>query len=146
MPLSAADPFKRPNILLLKEGTDTSQGKAQIIANINACHAIEEKGIDPAEKGTIHISTSLVNGDPQHVELRITDSGSGIPEDVKNRIFEPFFTTKPVGKGTGQGLAIVHNVVIDKHSGQLHVESTVNKGTTFIILLPVNPPQNKELE
>jgi PAS domain S-box-containing protein len=113
---------------------------------INACHAIEEKGINPSEKGTIHISTSLVDGDSQKVELRVRDSGSGMPEEVKNRIFEPFFTTKPVGKGTGQGLAIVHNVVIDKHSGQLHVESTVNKGTTFIILLPVNPPQNKELE
>ena len=113
---------------------------------INACHAIEEKGINPTEKGTIHISTSLVDGDFLDVELRVSDSGSGISEEVKNRIFEPFFTTKPVGKGTGQGLAIVHNVVIDKHSGQLHVESTVNKGTTFIILLPVNPPQNKELE
>ena len=80
------------------------------------------------------------------VELRIQDSGAGIPDEAKNRIFEPFFTTKPVGKGTGQGLAIVHNVVIDKHSGQLHVESAVNKGTTFIICLPVNPPHSKEPE
>ena len=112
---------------------------------INACHAIEEKGMKAEEKGVIHISTSLVERDSRFVELRIRDSGSGIPEDVKNRIFEPFFTTKPVGKGTGQGLAVVHNVVIDKHSGQLHVDSTVNEGTTFIILLPVNPPQNKEL-
>jgi PAS domain S-box-containing protein len=113
---------------------------------INACHAIEEKRMDTEEKGVIHISTFLVDGDSLDVELRVSDSGSGIPEEVKNRIFEPFFTTKPVGKGTGQGLAIVHNVVIDKHSGQLHVESTVNKGTTFIILLPVNPPQNKALK
>ena len=112
---------------------------------INACHAIEEKGMKTEEKGVIHISTSLVDRDSCFVELRIRDSGSGIPEDVKNRIFEPFFTTKPVGKGTGQGLAVVHNVVIDKHSGQLHVDSTVNEGTTFIILLPVSPPQNKEL-
>ena len=113
---------------------------------INACHAIEGKGLNPEEKGTIRISTTLVQQEVPMVELRVQDSGTGIPDEVRNRIFEPFFTTKPVGKGTGQGLAIVHNVVIDKHSGQLHVESAVNKGTTFIICLPVNPPHSKEPE
>ena len=113
---------------------------------INACHAIEGKGLNPEEKGTIRISTTLVQQEVPMVELRVQDSGTGIPDEVRNRIFEPFFTTKPVGKGTGQGLAIVHNVVIDKHSGQLHVESAVNKGTTFIICLPVYPPLSKEPE
>ncbi len=121
----------------------------QVLLNlvINACHAIEEKGLSPGEKGRIQIKTRLVKQDDlPHVELSISDSGTGIPEDVRARIFEPFFTTKAVGKGTGQGLAIVHNVVIDKHSGRLHVESELNEGTTFIIVIPLNLPQNTKSE
>ena len=119
----------------------------QVLLNliINACHAIEGKGLVPEEKGCIQISTRLAEkGDQPMVELRVSDSGAGIPEGVRARIFEPFFTTKPVGKGTGQGLAIVHNVVVDKHSGQLHVESEQNVGTTFIVHLPVDLQNNKE--
>ena len=119
----------------------------QVLLNliINACHAIEGKGLAPEEKGCIQISTRLdENAAQSMVELRISDSGCGIPEGVRARIFEPFFTTKPVGKGTGQGLAIVHNVVVDKHSGQLHVESEQNVGTTFIVHLPVYLQNNKE--
>ncbi|MFZ0953968.1 MAG: ATP-binding protein, partial [Candidatus Sulfotelmatobacter sp.] len=71
-----------------------------------------------------------------HVEIRICDSGSGIPEKVRARIFDPFFTTKEVGKGTGQGLAIAHSVVVDKHDGSIHFETKEGKGTTFIICLP----------
>ena len=91
------------------------------------------------QKGSINIATKEVELQAQRfVELRLSDSGVGIPADARDRIFEPFFTTKPVGKGTGQGLAIVHNVVIDKHSGQLHVESKENKGTTFVVCLPID--------
>ncbi|HEY0253096.1 MAG TPA: ATP-binding protein, partial [Kofleriaceae bacterium] len=56
---------------------------------------------------------------------------------IRHRIFEPFFTTKDVGKGTGQGLAIAHSVIVDKHHGKLSFESEVGIGTTFIISLPV---------
>ena len=106
---------------------------------INACHAIEEKGLVSGQKGSIKIATKEVELQSQRfVELRLSDSGVGIPAEARDRIFEPFFTTKPVGKGTGQGLAIVHNVVIDKHSGQLHVESKENKGTTFVVCLPID--------
>ena len=71
------------------------------------------------------------------VVVRIADNGTGIPEAIRQKIFEPFFTTKPIGKGTGQGLAIAHSVIVDKHKGRITVESEPGKGTTFIITLPV---------
>ena len=69
--------------------------------------------------------------------VEISDTGAGMPPHVQQRIFEPFFTTKEVGKGTGQGLAIAHNVIVDKHGGTIKVSSAPAKGTTFIIRLPI---------
>ena len=66
-----------------------------------------------------------------------SDNGGGIPEQVQERIFEPFFTTKEVGVGTGQGLAIAHNVVVKSHNGQIWFQSVENQGTTFFIKLPM---------
>jgi PAS domain S-box-containing protein len=108
---------------------------------INAVHAIAEKnGKDSERKGTISISTRN-SGDS--VEVRIGDTGAGIPEKVRPKIFDPFFTTKDVGKGTGQGLAISHSVIVEKHGGTIDLETEVGKGTTFIVRLPV---QNTESE
>jgi two-component system, NtrC family, sensor kinase len=87
-------------------------------------------------KKIIAISTN-VNKD--NVEIRIRDSGTGIPKAIRNLIFDPFFTTKETGKGTGQGLAISYNVIVKKHKGSLSFETEEGKGTTFIISLPVNP-------
>ena len=70
----------------------------------------------------------------------MADTGTGIPEEIRRKIFDPFFTTKGVGKGTGQGLAIAHSVVVDKHGGELRLESAVGQGTTFIIRLPLRLP------
>jgi signal transduction histidine kinase len=78
-------------------------------------------------------------------EIHISDTGIGIPDEIKNRIFDPFFTTKKVGKGTGQGLAIVHNVIIEKHGGNIIVESSPGQGTTFILRLPLTS-ETKETE
>jgi signal transduction histidine kinase len=72
------------------------------------------------------------------MEIRITDSGCGIPESVRRNVFDPFFTTKPVGQGTGQGLAIAHAVIVHKHGGQITFESEVGRGTTFLIKLPLD--------
>jgi signal transduction histidine kinase len=75
--------------------------------------------------------------DGEHAVVEIQDTGGGIPESIRPRIFDPFFTTKEVGKGTGQGLAIVRSVVVDKHGGKLDVDSVVGRGTTFTMRLPI---------
>jgi PAS domain S-box-containing protein len=108
----------------------------QVILNLilNAAHAIADVvGKGGSEKGTIRVQTRNC---PEWVEIRIQDTGAGIPEKVQGRIFDPFFTTKEVGQGTGQGLAIARSVVVDKHAGSIHFETEEGKGTTFIIRLP----------
>jgi signal transduction histidine kinase len=71
------------------------------------------------------------------VEIRVADNGPGISQAIRNRVFDPFFTTKEPGKGTGQGLAIAHTVIADKHKGAITFESVEGQGTTFIIRLPL---------
>jgi PAS domain S-box-containing protein len=99
---------------------------------VNAAHAIKEKKSE--KKGTITISTKHVD---KNVRVVIGDTGSGIPKDIIEKVFDPFFTTKPVGKGTGQGLALVHSVIIDGHGGTLRVDSKQGEGSEFIFTLPV---------
>jgi len=109
----------------------------QVILNliINAAHAIADVVGDGSRgKGTIHIQTRR---DGDWAEIRVRDTGTGIPEAVRGRIFDPFFTTKQVGKGTGQGLAIAHSVIVKKHGGSITFETEVGKGTTFITRLPI---------
>lgn len=102
---------------------------------VNAAQAIAERlGPHPTTKGRITIRTRRT--DPW-AEIRISDTGCGIPEAIRERIFEPFFTTKPVGKGSGQGLPIVRNVIVDKHGGTIDFESQVGQGTTFTLRLPL---------
>ena len=110
----------------------------QVILNliINATHAIADVVGDGGNaKGTITITTRQ---DQDWAEIRVQDTGAGIPEKIRNRIFEPFFTTKGVGKGTGQGLAISRSVVVDKHGGTIAFETEIGKGTTFIVRLPIS--------
>ncbi len=116
----------------------------QVILNmiINAAHAIEEKhGKNALDKGTINIQTGL---EEDMVFIKISDSGKGIEKDKIDRIFDPFFTTKEVGKGTGQGLAISHDVIVEKHNGKIIVESEIGKGTTFKIFLPAEKENENE--
>jgi signal transduction histidine kinase len=111
----------------------------QVVLNliVNAAHAIGDVVKGTANKGKIRVATRVL-GD--QIEIAITDTGKGIPVDVRSRIFDPFFTTKEVGKGTGQGLAIARNVVVDKHGGTLHFETEVGQGTSFYIRLPIAGP------
>jgi two-component system NtrC family sensor kinase len=85
--------------------------------------------------GKLKISTEY-NQKEETIKIEITDTGYGIPEENLPHLFEPFFSSKPTGKGTGLGLSIVYEI-IDEHDGSIEVESEVNKGTTFIIKLPV---------
>ncbi len=71
------------------------------------------------------------------VEIRIQDTGCGIPQEIRERVFDPFFTTKAVGKGTGQGLAITRSIVVEKHRGDLTFETEEHRGITFIIRLSI---------
>ena len=93
---------------------------------VNAAHAIEKQGE----------ITVVTRREGDQVVIAISDTGGGIPEELKSRIFEPFFTTKEVGKGTGLGLSISYDI-IKKHNGSIEVESEVGVGTTFTIKLPI---------
>lgn len=106
----------------------------QVLLNIliNAAHSVKAKGSQVL--GLITISTYA---DDRFVYCSISDSGIGIPETIRNNIFDPFFTTKPVGQGTGLGLSISYDIIVNKHQGEILLESEVGKGSTFIIKLPV---------
>lgn len=120
----------------------------QVLLNmiVNAAHAIEQKS-DAGDRemkgvalgagnqlGTITISTQREDA---WAIIKISDTGCGIPQHDADKIFEPFFTTKPAGKGTGQGLAIAHSVVVDRHSGAIRCQSEVGQGTTFTLRIPI---------
>lgn len=114
----------------------------QVFLNLitNAAHAIADAA---AKQGTEGLGKIRINSalNEDSVEIRISDTGTGIPLKIRKKIFDPFFTTKEVGKGTGQGLAISHNVIKEKHDGELTFETEIGKGTTFIIRLPLNSSQ-----
>lgn len=105
---------------------------------VNAADAIREKqqnGQHNDEKGLICAKTW---SDDSNVYISISDTGTGIPDTVINKIFDPFFTTKEVGKGTGQGLTIAHDIIVNKHQGNIQVSSKPGQGTTFTIQLPID--------
>ena len=99
---------------------------------LNATHAIAEVHTPP-DRGVIRIRTWA---DDESVFISVTDNGCGIAADIQPRIYDPFFTTKPIGKGTGQGLAIAHSIVVDRHAGSISFETTPGQGTTFLVRLP----------
>jgi PAS domain S-box-containing protein len=109
----------------------------QVILNmiINAVQAIQEKfPADSEQKGKIIISTRTGEN---KVIIKIEDTGKGMPEAIQQRIFDPFFTTKGIGKGTGQGLSLAHQIIVQKHQGTINVFSILGEGTTFTIELPI---------
>ncbi len=108
---------------------------SQVILNmiVNASHAIEAAKRE--QKGVISITSNL---DGNHAEVRISDTGTGIPKEAQDHVFNPFFTTKDVGRGTGQGLAIAQDIVVGKHQGELYFETEEGVGTTFIMRLPLS--------
>ena len=111
----------------------------QVFINLinNAAQAVHP------DTGEITVSTRVV--DEGHVAVEVADNGSGIPPEILSKIFDPFFTTKEVGKGTGLGLSIAYKI-IDQHGGKISVDSTVNAGTRFTIVLPLQAPETAEEE
>jgi signal transduction histidine kinase len=122
----------------------------------NAIDALEENRVNsnserPTDLPYIWIRTELKEDDSLYgtdrgrswVLIRIADNGSGMSEAVHRRLFDPFFTTKPVGKGTGLGLSISYRIVVEKHKGQLLVNSQLGQGTEFIIELPLRQSLDK---
>jgi PAS domain S-box-containing protein len=110
----------------------------QVFMNIisNAIDVLDEEAQNDQklQYPQIKICTETTNN---CVKIRISDNGSGIPSNVKNKIFDPFFTTKPVGKGTGLGLSISYQIVVEKHGGSLECFSQLDRGTEFVISLPI---------
>lgn len=108
----------------------------QVVLNliVNASHAIADVVGDSGDKGRITIQTS---SDETHAEIRVADTGTGIPENARPKVFEPFFTTKEIGKGTGQGLSLAYNCVVKRHRGTINFETELGTGTTFTIRLPL---------
>jgi signal transduction histidine kinase len=104
---------------------------------VNAAQAIEDAVGTSGDRGRITIAT---HSDGDHVVVTIADTGGGIPDAVAGRIFDPFFTTKEVGRGTGQGLAISHTIVNERHGGALTFSTVVGEGTTFYVSLPITEP------
>jgi signal transduction histidine kinase len=106
---------------------------------VNAAHAVEDVVAGTDRKGLITIRT---RHEGEMALIAISDTGAGIPEGIRPRIFDPFFTTKPVGKGTGQGLAIASSSVRDRHGGELTFETAEGHGTTFFIRIPIAPKRS----
>lgn len=107
---------------------------SQVILNliVNSAHAIEAAKREA--KGKIKITTSVIDN---WLEFTISDSGTGIPKEAQEYVFNPFFTTKDVGKGTGQGLAVVHDIVVSKHEGEITFQTEEGIGTIFTVHLPL---------
>jgi len=100
---------------------------------VNAAHAIKDAGKD-LDNGEITIRLAA-EGD--QAVICVSDNGCGVPEENLTKLYDPFFTTKEVGRGTGQGLAISHSIVVDKHGGDIGVRSQVGVGTEFTVRLPI---------
>jgi PAS domain S-box-containing protein len=153
----------RPEILIEKHYGDLPQVECyagqlnQVFMNLlgNAIDALDEDAqehgswqiisdrpqwVRPDGKASqIVIKTELVGGD--RLLIKIADNGNGVPENIRNRLFDLFFTTKPVGKGTGLGLSISYQIVTEVHHGRLSFNSELNKGTEFIIDIPLVQPK-----
>ena len=114
-----------------------SQELNQVFSNLilNATDAIQERMQNDKDfkRGLIRIQTRYENNE---ASIQISDNGCGIPATIIERVFEPFFTTKEIGKGTGQGLAIVKNIITNRHGGRISIQSHVNQGTTFRFSIP----------
>ena len=113
---------------------DLNQAFLHIV--LNAIQATEDRKHQTGTRGRIEVETTVTTGG---VTVAISDTGPGIPEEIRSQIFDPFFTTREVGRGVGQGLTIARSIIVDKHRGTLTFDSRVGEGTTFYVQLPAVP-------
>ncbi|MFW5955756.1 MAG: sensor histidine kinase, partial [Rhodothermales bacterium] len=123
------------------------QDVGRVLINLlsNAFDAVHERTTSPEERHDgaasskysprVEVATRCLK---TAVEIRVSDNGPGIPEEVKSRIFEPFFTTKQAGQGTGLGLSMSYDIVTKGHGGSFDVASAPGEGTTFVLRLPTS--------
>ncbi|MEV4702945.1 ATP-binding protein [Actinoplanes sp. NPDC049316] len=113
----------------------------QVVLNlvVNAAHAISaaDRG-----RGTITVRTRLADS---QVVIEVADTGTGVPPEIADKLFDPFFTTKEVGTGTGQGLALVRTLVVDRHGGEVDFTSEPGVGTVFTVRLPADLAQGSDM-
>ena len=142
----------RPEIRLIKDYSELPPVECypgplnQVLMNVlaNAIDALEESNAKrtyqeiEAKLNQITVRTSVLAAN--WVEIAIADNGSGMPETIQQHIFNPFFTTKPVGKGTGMGMSISHQIITERHSGYLKCSSNPGAGTEFVIQIPIRQP------
>jgi two-component system NtrC family sensor kinase len=140
---------KRPAIQLTKDYSSLPLVECfpgqlnQVFMNIlaNAIDVLEDRNLKTtpeelkAAPSQIRIQTQTIEN--REAQIIITDNGAGIPEAIRSRLFDPFFTTKPVGKGTGMGLSISYQIIVEQHKGTLVCDSHLGKGTAFIITIPL---------
>ncbi|MEM9808012.1 MAG: ATP-binding protein [Cyanobacteria bacterium P01_D01_bin.56] len=116
----------------------SAQDLSRVFLNIasNACHAVYQRQLDEGEDYRPLLKVRTRKQD-QHVAIYIRDNGPGMSPDVKNKVFDQFFTTKPSGEGTGLGLSLSYNIVVDQHGGSMTAESEEGVYTDFIVTLPL---------
>ncbi len=102
----------------------------------NGFHAVAKRESENGATGYAPVVTATTRDRGDHVEIRIRDNGTGIPDAVKEKMFNPFFTTKPAGEGTGLGLSMSHDIVVKQHGGTIDVATKPGEFTEFTIRLP----------
>jgi len=117
-------------------GNETQLSQLLLNLILNAFHAMAQAG------GVLTLSTERRENE---IVFSVSDTGSGIPEEIREHIFDPFFTTKESGAGTGLGLAIAQQVV-SEHNGRITLDSTVGEGTTFSAIFPLSLDREREQE
>lgn len=128
------------------DGVQQDLSRAFLNLLTNACHALRDrqKTAGAGYAPTLTVSTRALDGD--RVEIRIRDNGTGIPPAVKAKMFEPFFTTKPAGSGTGLGLSMTFDIIVQTHKGTIDVETEPGEFAEFILTLPAGTPSPNSME
>ncbi|MGI9415337.1 MAG: PAS domain S-box protein [Hyphomicrobiales bacterium] len=137
----------------LDQSLDDAAGEADLVpqeitrvmVNLlsNAFYAVKKRTESAVSTGYVPAVAISTAGKDGNVEIRVRDNGTGMPQDVREKLFEPFFTTKPTGEGTGLGLSMCFDIIVQQHGGQIEVDSAPDSFTEFVISLPRRTPDGR---